>query len=227
MSKQQESNERRDAKRELIVKSAIHIFGQKGFHAAKIQDIADFASIGKGTVYEYFSTKDELFLAVYDKWMDEFEAQMTASAEQHTNPVSKADALIDTAIDFYETHAQYASILLEFWAHALRSEDTHFLERIREMKQTLANLGEQVTRQLQSVKAFTDVDAVSFSRLELGISDGIFLQWILDGKAYSLRDAYKFRQSVIGAGLMTPTFRKVMSLKTKKHLKKGFWKRPE
>jgi AcrR family transcriptional regulator len=227
MTKQRESNERRDAKREIIIKAAIHIFGQKGFHSAKMQDIADFATIGKGTVYEYFSTKDELFLAVYDKWMDDFEAQMTASAAEHTNPISKADALIDTAIDFYETHAQYASILLEFWAHALRSEDTHFIERIRSMKQTLADLGADVTRQLKAVKAFTDVDAVSFSRLELGISDGIFLQWILDGKTYSLRDAYKFRQSVIGAGLMTTAFRKVMSLKTKKHLKEGFWKRPE
>jgi AcrR family transcriptional regulator len=227
MKEQLKSKERKDAKRELIIKAAIHIFGQKGFHSAKIQDIADFASVGKGTVYEYFSTKDELFLAVYDKWMDEFEARMTASADEHTNPVSKADALIDTAIDFYETHAQYAAILLEFWAHALRSEDPHFLERIRQMKQTLADLGAEVTRQLIAVKAFTDVDAVSFSRLELGISDGIFLQWILDGKSYALRDAYKFRQSVIGAGLMTTGFRKVMSLKTKKHLKLGFWKRPK
>ncbi|MBK9247394.1 MAG: hypothetical protein IPM69_04605 [Ignavibacteria bacterium] len=47
----------------------------------------------------------------------------------------------------------------------------------------------------------------------------------LDGKSYALRDAYKFRQSVIGAGLMTSGFRKVMSLKTRKHLKLGFWKR--
>lgn len=227
MKEQLKSKERKDAKRELIIKAAIYIFGQKGFHSAKIQDITDFASVGKGTVYEYFSTKDELFLAVYDKWMDEFEARMTASADEHTNPVSKADALIDTAIDFYETHAQYAAILLEFWAHALRSEDPHFLERIRQMKQTLADLGAEVTRQLIAVKAFTDVDAVSFSRLELGISDGIFLQWILDGKSYALRDAYKFRQSVIGAGLMTTGFRKVMSLKTKKHLKLGFWKRPK
>lgn len=90
--------------------------------------------IGKGTIYEYFSTKEELFLAVYDYWMDDYEMAMEQAVESHLDPVSKADALIDTTVNFYEKHAEYASILLEFWAHALRSKDDHFLDRIRSMK---------------------------------------------------------------------------------------------
>ncbi len=225
MPRKGENKERKDAKRELLISVAVKVFARKGFHASKMQDIADEAGIGKGTIYEYFKTKDELFLAVYDKWMDDYEAAMNKAVESHSNPITTADAIIDTAIEFYETHAEHAAILLEFWAHALRSDDTHFLERICQMKSKLAEIGSSITKKLIKLKAFTEVDVESFARLELGISDGIFLQWILDGKSYPLRDAYKFRQSVIGAGLMTTGFRKVMSVKTNKRLKEGFIKK--
>ena len=225
MPRKGENKERKDAKRELLISVAVKVFARKGFHASKMQDIADEAGIGKGTIYEYFKTKDELFLAVYDKWMDDYEAAMNKAVESHSNPVTTADAIIDTAIEFYEAHAEHAAILLEFWAHALRSDDTHFLERICQKKTKLAEIGSSITKKLIKLKAFTEVDVESFARLELGISDGIFLQWILDGKSYPLRDAYKFRQSVIGAGLMTTGFRKVMSVKTNKRLKEGFIKK--
>ncbi len=225
MPRKGENKERKDAKRELLISVAVKVFARKGFHASKMQDIADEAGIGKGTIYEYFKTKDELFLAVYDKWMDDYEAAMNKAVESHSNPITTADAIIDTAIEFYETHAEHAAILLEFWAHALRSDDTHFLERICQMKSKLAEIGSSITKKLIKLKAFTEVDVESFGRLVIGISDGIFLQWILDGKSYPLRDAYKFRQSVIGAGLMTTGFRKVMSVKTNKRLKEGFIKK--
>ncbi|MBL7997238.1 MAG: TetR/AcrR family transcriptional regulator [Candidatus Kapabacteria bacterium] len=222
MARKEAAAEQKDAKRGQLVQAAVRVFAQKGYHAAKMQEIADAAGVGKGTIYEYFATKDDLFLAVYDTWMDGFEAAMEQAYQSHGDPIRRADAMIDTAIGFYEQHAAHAAILLEFWAHALRSSDPHFLERIRQMKQKLASLGASVTKQLVALKAFDKVDVESFALLELGISDGIFLQWVLDGQTYSLHDAYKFRQSVIGAGLMSTTLRTVMKPKTSRRLKQGF-----
>lgn len=225
MARKAESKDKKVAKREQLILAAVRVFSKNGYHETKMQDIATEAGIGKGTIYEYFKTKDDLFLAVYDSWMDEFELKMKESASATIDPVSKADALIDTAIEFYEHHAEHAPILLEFWAHALRSSDPHFLQRIRDMKKTLSEVGSSVTKQLVKLKAFTDVDVESFALLELGISDGIFLQWVLDGQGYSLREAYKFRQSVIGAGLMNAPLRALLKTKTSKKLKEGFLKK--
>lgn len=224
MARHKSDNDIISAKREVIITAAVSVFAKTGFHATKMQDIANEAGVGKGTIYEYFSTKDELFLAVYDRWMDSYETAMKNAAESKFDPVSKADALIDTTVEFYEHHADHAAILLEFWAHALRSGDSHFLERIQRMKKTLASIGQAVTEQLQALKLFTDVDAESFSLLELGISDGIFLQWLLDGKAYSLRSAYKFRQSVLGLGLMSSPLKSLVASKAEKRMKEGFIK---
>jgi len=44
-----------------ILEAARQVFGDHGFYQTKIQDIADTAGIGKGTVYEYFDSKQDLF----------------------------------------------------------------------------------------------------------------------------------------------------------------------
>jgi AcrR family transcriptional regulator len=48
-------------KREVIIQSALAVFVEKGFYNAKISDIAEKAGIGKGTIYEYFASKKEIF----------------------------------------------------------------------------------------------------------------------------------------------------------------------
>jgi AcrR family transcriptional regulator len=49
-------------KEEAIVSAAITVFMEKGFSNASIKDIAISAGVGKGTVYEYFKNKDDLFI---------------------------------------------------------------------------------------------------------------------------------------------------------------------
>ena len=47
-------------KRQLIMDAALQVFVQNGYEKTKIIDVAKTAGIGKGTVYEYFSSKEEL-----------------------------------------------------------------------------------------------------------------------------------------------------------------------
>lgn len=54
-----------------IIKAANRIFQTKGFHESKIEEIAKEARVGKGTVYEYFSSKKEVFEEACLVGMDE------------------------------------------------------------------------------------------------------------------------------------------------------------
>jgi len=51
-------------RRERILDAAIEVFGKKGFAGANVADIAEAANIGKGTVYLYFKSKEEIFSAI-------------------------------------------------------------------------------------------------------------------------------------------------------------------
>lgn len=51
------------AKRDTILETALQFFAREGFHNADVQQIADTASVGKGTIYRHFENKEGLFLA--------------------------------------------------------------------------------------------------------------------------------------------------------------------
>ncbi|WP_426528844.1 TetR/AcrR family transcriptional regulator [Bradyrhizobium sp. McL0615] len=55
---------RKDDRPAEIISAAIDIFAEKGFAAAKLDDVAKRAGIAKGTLYRYFETKDDMFRAV-------------------------------------------------------------------------------------------------------------------------------------------------------------------
>jgi AcrR family transcriptional regulator len=60
-------SERREKTRTAIVKAAKRIFGERGFAATTMDDIAGSARVAKGAVYHHFKTKEELFCAVFDQ----------------------------------------------------------------------------------------------------------------------------------------------------------------
>lgn len=55
---------REKGKRIDILKAATEVFSSKHYHATNIIDIADKAGIGKGTIYEYFESKEQMFVEV-------------------------------------------------------------------------------------------------------------------------------------------------------------------
>lgn len=210
------------AKRAQIVSHAAEVFSQTGYHASKMADIASAAGIGKGTIYEYFTTKEELFLAVYDAWMGQYERLVRERVDQAQDALGRVDAVRDSAVEFYESRASQAPLLLEFWAHALRADNPAFLDRINATREFLRAIGREITRDLVRSGWFREVDTNAFTELEAGISDGIFLAWVLDGRAFPLDKAFTFRQSVIGLGLLAPESRVLLEERLGTKLKKGF-----
>jgi AcrR family transcriptional regulator len=55
---------RKDARPEEIVAAALEVFVERGFAAAKLEDVARRAGVTKGTIYLYFENKEALFKAV-------------------------------------------------------------------------------------------------------------------------------------------------------------------
>ncbi|MHA3050395.1 TetR/AcrR family transcriptional regulator [Acinetobacter sp. ANC 4639] len=65
------SIEKTQETRHKILDAALQYFIQEGFARSKISDIAKYAELGKGTIYSYFETKEQLFEGVIDAFMNE------------------------------------------------------------------------------------------------------------------------------------------------------------
>lgn len=83
-------NRRKDARPVEILNAAIDVFAEKGFAAARLDEVAQRAGVVKGTLYRYFETKEELFKAV---------VHQTLAA--HLETVERSSAAFDgTLVEF-------------------------------------------------------------------------------------------------------------------------------
>ncbi|WP_309088966.1 helix-turn-helix domain-containing protein [Phenylobacterium sp.] len=71
-----------------IVRAAMDVFAEKGFAAAKLDEIAARAGVSKGALYLYFETKEDLFRAVVGQVVAPNIAQVKALAAAHPGPFS-------------------------------------------------------------------------------------------------------------------------------------------
>ncbi|MDN5345160.1 MAG: hypothetical protein PWQ18_1274 [Clostridia bacterium] len=99
-------------KRQHILAAATGVFASQGFYRAKIADIAAAAGVGKGTVYEYFRSKKDLFqqlllhqLTVYLDYLQGVGLQ-EQTLEQFLN------RLIKESLGYFQAHREIARILL-------------------------------------------------------------------------------------------------------------------
>jgi AcrR family transcriptional regulator len=67
--------QRRSAEtRERLFRSALELFGQKGFAETTVEDITEFADVGKGTFFNYFPSKDHILLAFGEMQLSKLES---------------------------------------------------------------------------------------------------------------------------------------------------------
>lgn len=61
--------ERSVDKRQVLLAAAVRVFARKGFHAARVRDVAEEAGVAYGLVYHYFGSKDELLESIFrESW---------------------------------------------------------------------------------------------------------------------------------------------------------------
>lgn len=82
--------------REKIIQAAIESFAQAGFDRTKMEDIAKRLGLSKGTIYLYFNSKEDLFLAICEHYLKVMRDQ------QHSAIFPKKEDLVLDSEHFYE-----------------------------------------------------------------------------------------------------------------------------
>ncbi len=85
-------------KADIILAAAIKTFMEKGFAQSSIQDIANEAGIAKGTIYEYFRTKEELFIQAVKLHTSKHFEQIDNIALSKNPLIVKLGDLLDTIL---------------------------------------------------------------------------------------------------------------------------------
>jgi AcrR family transcriptional regulator len=79
-----EKRQRRN--REALIAAGYQVMSAKGIDAATMQEIAELADVGAGTIYNYFHSKDDLAIAVLEKVMHRLAQRIEAVTNTFTDP---------------------------------------------------------------------------------------------------------------------------------------------
>ena len=79
---------RKDARPQEILEAALQVFAEKGFAAARMDEIAQRARVSKGTIYLYFESKEAVFRALVQATLVRRVADMVALVRDHKGPIA-------------------------------------------------------------------------------------------------------------------------------------------
>lgn len=119
-----------ERRREEILDTAARIFARLGYPGTDVQLVADALEVGKGTIYRYFPSKEELFLASVDRGMLRLRAEIDASVVDLTDPLDRVERAIRTYLSFFKDHPEFVELMIQERAEFRdRKKSTYFEHR--------------------------------------------------------------------------------------------------
>jgi AcrR family transcriptional regulator len=135
-------------RQEEILDMAARLFAEHGYSETDTQLLADQLGVGKGTLYRYFPSKRELFLAAADRVMVRLRKHVDSSIEGIADPLDQLAAAIRAYLAFFAEQPGYVELLIQERAQFKdRKKPTYFehrernIQRWRDMYQQLMDCG--------------------------------------------------------------------------------------
>lgn len=176
-------------KKQHIIQAALATFAKKGVNNTKMIDIAKAAGVGKGTIYDYFRSKDAIFLEAFNHFNEEMKAEIGKRMFLLTDPKEKLITFIETSFEMWQQFSDFAEIMFDFWAEGIRERYEHIdLKRIYD--DYGAYLAAILKEGVQS-GVFRKMNAKMVASFVVGGMDGLALQWLIRKQKFPIIDARK------------------------------------
>ncbi len=168
--------QRSEETRSKIMESAIQLFSDRGFNAASVEDICDQAGISKGAFYHHFDSKQALFLALLNDWLQTIDRAIEAAKGKNV-----PETLLGMTEAFpyvFETAGNHLPMYMEFWLQASRDKKIRqaTIAPYRRYHQYFTSLIQEGVEE----GSFTEVKAEAAARLIVSVAMGLLLQSLLD-----------------------------------------------
>lgn len=170
--------QRSEETRTKIMESAIKLFSNSGYNKASVDDICAEAGISKGAFYHHFKSKQELFLALLDGWLQTIDNAIEASKDM-TAPETFT-RMTEAFPYIFETAGDGLPMFLEFWLQA--SRDKKIWEASIAPYRRYHKYFTSLIKKGVDEGSFAEVDPELASRMIVSTAMGLLLQSLLDPK---------------------------------------------
>ncbi|MGA8545327.1 TetR/AcrR family transcriptional regulator [Mycobacterium sp.] len=167
--------------RSLLLDAAEAVFAEKGFTPATLDDIADTAGYTKGAIYKHFAAKEDLFLAVSDRYwrryFDNFAEVLSGAAELGAHELDEiAQRWRQLSND---RGAEHAALGLEFSLYLLRNPEAK--ERVAAKRlEVLEALAKFIAEGIDQLGGALLIPPLTFAHVLVATTDSVVLGSQLD-----------------------------------------------
>ncbi len=170
--------QRSEETRTKILDSAVKLFSTRGYTAASVDDICAEAGISKGAFYHHFESKQALFLALLDGWLQIIDNAIDASKDK-TAPETFMQ-MTEAFPYMFGTAGEGLPMFLEFWLQA--SRDKKIWEASIAPYRRYHKYFTTLIKKGVDEGSFVEVDPELASRMIVATAMGLLLQSLLDPK---------------------------------------------
>jgi TetR/AcrR family fatty acid metabolism transcriptional regulator len=169
-------------KRERIIAAAARLFGDKGYHDTTTAEIAEAAGVAAGTIYIYFSSKEELLVAVFEEFLGRHMEALRDGIATEASPGDKLRKLLYLGLQLMQDHPESAQI---------------FLSQLRQSAQMIRTVAKRSSRAYKDIieEVVTEgveeglcrrVDVAAVSSMLFGAFQQTVLEWVADDCSYDV-----------------------------------------
>ena len=188
----------REKKTRMIARAALELFAQRGFAATGVDQIAVAAKVGKGTIYEYFDTKADIFVAAVLEWMKQLEGQFARELDKIDDPIDKLNAFAAMSMALVDPiDPATARLSIDILQHTLLQDGALYHHRYlmkdvhTGMRQILVNiLLEGISKGVFRPDIARDTEKFAINLM--GYLDGISLHYLMSENYFDIKEQITF-----------------------------------
>ncbi len=189
----------RDEKRELILDGAVRVIAARGFHRARVSEVAKAAGVADGTIYLYFDGKEELLRAVYERAMGRFLSRGRLVLAEEFEPRPQLERFIRLHLECVGEDRELAVVFQVDLRKSIPFLQELSLGLLQAYLDTLSSI---LQRGQEEGVFLADLSARELAKMVFGVLDELATNWVLSERNYRLEssadDAITFITRALG-----------------------------
>lgn len=162
-----------------IIEGALKVFGEKGYEETTISAISKAAKISDATIYEYFSSKEDVLFSIAERYTQREYDRIVQIAPYVHGARERIRLIIQTYLEFYENNRLYTSVALLTLKGNRNFLKSKAYQVIRKSAQPIVDVYKQG---VEEGVFRDDLDPYLVRNMVLGFIEHLTIQWLLLGR---------------------------------------------
>lgn len=183
------SDKKSVGKRRVILDAALKTFVRRGYSDTKVAEIAAEAEVAEGTLYNYFPSKEEMLLALFDEKWGGIVEEVKKKLSHLVDPNKKLKAMFSMVVRMFQKDRHLAEIFLIDVKQSSIFLNNYPINRVAEFINLIEEILEEGKRKGIYRK---NLDTRVAKMIIFGAAQGILLSWVLSESSAVKDKTFKF-----------------------------------